>query len=300
MSVGRHRAGWVNTAAMSWRTLSDNLSFAVFSLLSLFLLIFSSSQPVAVEKFRMALVDRLAPAMDVLGRPVAAAENAVRSVSEYVHIKQENERLRQENARLAQWQNAAVVMEKENRELRGLLNYKPEPQFSFVSARIIADTGGPFMRNVVITAGKLDGAREGMAAIASGALIGRIVESGDWSSRIMLITDINSRIPVSVTGSGDNAILAGDGASGLKLLYLPQNAEIKAGDRIVTSGHGGVFPPNIPVGTVVADKDGMGYSVVPLAGLSRVNQVRLVDFHLAGGQLNPMTSAMRRGADWQN
>src|SRR5580704_12656089 len=103
----------------------------------------------------------------------------------------------------------------------GLLHFKTEPGIAYISARVIADTGGPFVRGLIVTAGKVDGVREGMAAMTGDGLIGRVIEAGDWSSRVLLITDLNSRIPVTVAGSGERAILAGDNSAMPKLVYLP-------------------------------------------------------------------------------
>jgi rod shape-determining protein MreC len=184
-------------------------------------------------------------------------------------------------------------LREENKELRGLLNYKTEPSASFISARVIAETGGAFVRSLIVTAGKEDGVREGMAVMTGDGLIGRVVEVGDWSARLLLITDMNSRIPVMVTGTGDHAILAGDNTPEPKLLYLPLESDVKTGARIVTSGHGGIFPPNIPVGVVTSGGHG-ALDVAPIAPLGRINQVRLIDFTLAGGALNPVAAKVQQ------
>ncbi len=157
---------------------------------------------------------------------------------------------------------------------------------------MIADTGGAFVRSLVVTAGKVDGVREGMAAMTGEGLVGRVVEGGDWSARILLITDMNSRIPVTVSDTGDHAILAGDNTPQPKLLYLPQDADVKAGARVMTSGHGGIFPPNLPVG-VVAGTDHGEVEIAPLATFGRINQIRLVDFNLAGGPFNPIAAKVQ-------
>ncbi len=127
----------------------------------------------------------------------------------YLSLREENAKLRQDSLQLKEWQNAAANLDRENHELRALLRFKTEPRFAYISARVIADTGGPFSRGLIVTAGKLDGVREGMAATTGDGLIGRVVDAGDWSSRVVLITDLNSRIPVTVMGSGDRAIMAG-------------------------------------------------------------------------------------------
>ncbi|MDD5585494.1 MAG: rod shape-determining protein MreC, partial [Alphaproteobacteria bacterium] len=270
-------------------------SFVLFLALALGRLVLGRSKPVVLEHVRARVMDGMTPVLGAMARPMTAIETAARRVTDYFQLQSENERLRAENAQMAQWQNAALALENENRELRSLLNYKTEPQVAYISARVIADAGGPFVRSLVVTAGREDGAREGMAAMTGEGLIGRVVEVGEWSSRILLITDLNSRIPVTVTGSGEHAILAGDNAPKPKLLYLPQDAVLQPGVRVMTSGHGGVFPPDLPVGVVTSTERGV-YEITPLASLGRINQVRLIDFHLKGGAFNPMTDRIEASA----
>jgi rod shape-determining protein MreC len=269
--------------------LAHRYSFLLFIAVAFALLIFGRMQPHAVESARTRAVDTLAPVMDALARPMAMAGNLVRDAHDYVSLRADNARLRADNAQLKEWQNAASILQKENNDLRDLLKFKTEPGLAYISARVIADTGGAFARGLIVTAGKLDGVREGMAAMTGDGLIGRVVEAGDWSSRVVLITDLNSRIPVTVVGSGERAILAGDNSVSPKLQFLPQDAVLTPGAKVVTSGHGGVFPPNLPVGLVVENSHGF-YSIATAADLGRINYVRLVDFNLQGGDFNPVAA----------
>jgi rod shape-determining protein MreC len=289
MPVRPRTTGWSYIIAIPWRALNQRFSFILFMAMAIGLLIIGHVQPSLVEGTRTHIVDSIAPALDAIARPMAAAENAITRVKTYLSLQEENERLRQGNAQLTQWQNALVALQNENRDLRALLHFKTEPGLAYISARVIADTGGPFVRGLIVTAGKVDGVREGMAAMTGDGLIGRVIEVGDWSSRVLLITDLNSRIPVTIAGSGDRAILSGDNSNTPKLLYLPQDAVLNPGARVVTSGHGGIFPPSLPIGTVAESARG-GYAVVPAADLGRISYVRLVDFSLKGGAFNPIQS----------
>ena len=292
MPVRPRSSGWGYVHAISWRVLTQRYSFILFIMLALGMLIFGRVQPNLVEKTRTHVMDSLAPVLDAISRPMLATENVVANAKSYFALREENARLIAGNQEMKQWQNAVVAMQDENRELRSLLHFQTEPGLSYISARVIADTGGPFVRGLIVTAGKLDGVREGMAAMTGDGLIGRVIEAGDWSSRILLITDLNSRIPVTVAGSGDRAILAGDNSAQPKLYYLPQDAVLTPGARVTTSGHGGVFPPNLPIGAVVETSHG-AYGLVPLADLGRINYVRLVDFNLKGGTFNPMAAKIQ-------
>lgn len=287
-SSGRSSAA----AALSWRRLSHRFSFLFCTGAAFFLLILSRTQPEAVSSMRAQTLDTLAPVLDALARPAQVIEGAGAFLHDLAYLRADNLRLRSENAHLIEWQNAVVLLEKENRDLRALLNFKPEPRYSYISARVIADTGGAYARGLVITAGKTDGVREGMAAITGEGLVGRVVEVGAWSSRVWLISDLNSRIPVVIMETGDRALLAGDNSAQPKLLYLGRDVSVPEGAHVVTSGHGGVFPPNLPVGILKENARGV-YSVIPAADLGRISHVRLVDFELEGGAFNAIGNKIR-------
>jgi len=295
MQIHTNRPGWVTTTAMSWRVMAQRFSFVLFLLFSVGLLIVGHNKPAALEHFRTRVIDGLSPALSVLSRPMALADSFSGRIQSYRSLLAENTRLRADNENLVRWQNAALAMANENKELRGLLHYKAEPSLAYISARVIADTGGAFVRSLVVTAGEVDGVRQGMAAMTGEGLVGRVVEVGEWSSRVLLITDMNSRIPVMITDTGDHAILAGDNEPHPKLLYLPQDMDIRVGARVMTSGHGGIFPPNLPVG-VVASVDHGVIEVAPMATFGRINQIRLVDFNLAAGAFNPIAAKINSGS----
>ncbi|MFA4994459.1 MAG: rod shape-determining protein MreC [Bdellovibrionales bacterium] len=279
-------------AVLSWRGFFQRFSFVLFVGLAAFLLILTRTQPEAISSLRTHTLDIVAPLLDVLARPALIIEDARVSLRSIVSLRAENKRLYEENRHLIEWQNAVVTLEKENRELRALLKFKTEPRQTYVSARVIADTGGAHARGLIITAGKSDGVREGMAAMTGEGLIGRVIEVGAWSSRVWLISDLNSRIPVMIAETGDRAILAGDNTPQPKLLFLARDASVSGGARVVTSGHGGIFPPNLPIGVLRETEHGT-FDVIPAADLGRVTYVRLVDFSLEGGALNPIENKLR-------
>jgi len=276
---------------MSWRVLGHRFSFILFMALSAGLLVIGHAQPDVIEQVRVKTVDLVSPVLDVMAQPLDAMEDLAARLQSYHAVLAENEKLRADNASLVRWQNKALSLAAENTELKSLLNYKNEPAAAYISARVIADTGGAYARSLIVTAGTVDGVRAGMAAMAGDGLIGRVIEVGDWSSRILMITDINSRIPVVVTPVGDQAILGGDNKPNPKLLYLPQDSNVREGMRVMTSGHGGVFPPHVPVGVVATSRQGQ-FEVVPFASLGRISQVKLIDFSLAGGVANKLARTL--------
>jgi rod shape-determining protein MreC len=163
-----------------------------------------------------------------------------------------------------------------------------------VTARVIANSGGAYARSVMANAGRENGVVRGEAAVTGEGLVGRVSEVGSRAARILLVTDLNSRVPVIVEGSRQRAVLAGDNSEHPRLRYLEAGAAIRIGDRIVTSGQGGVFPPGLPVG-VVAVFDGELARVELFVELSRVDYLRLVDYGLADALPSPLPLAPRSG-----
>src|SRR5262249_48700346 len=160
-----------------------------------------------------------------------------------------------ENERLLNWQQTALKLASENRRLRELLKLTPDPAATFITARVIASSGGAYVRSLMVRAGSANGVARGQAAVAGEGLVGRVSEVGSRAARVILVTDLNSRVPVVVEGSQQRAMLTGDNSERPFLRYLDTSAQLKVGDRVVTSGQGGVFPPGLPVG-VVASLDG--------------------------------------------
>ena len=196
-------------------------------------------------------------------------------------LREENGRLREENARLLAWQTAARRLENENEGLRGLANFREGPEASFITARIVGDSVSAYVRGALLNVGRRVGVAAGQAVVTGEGLAGRIAEVGDNSSRVLFVTDVNSRLPVLIERTRERAILAGDNSSQLRLTLLQSLQGVQRGDRIITSGHGGSFPVGIPVGEVVETGEGH-VRVRPFADFSRLEFVRVVDYGVTG------------------
>jgi rod shape-determining protein MreC len=244
------------------------------------LLVLAKADAVLVERLRSAIVDTAMPLLDVLARPMAAVDKAIGTVRELASIRAENARLREDNARLLLWQDMARRLEKENARLRELLAAADEPARAFVSARVIGDSGGPFLRTMLLNAGAAHGIGKGQGVVTSLGLVGRIAEVGERSSRMLLLTDLNSRLPVRLEKTRHRAILAGDNSAEPKLEYLPFDAEAEPGERVLTSGDGGMVPQGLPVG-IVAKVGADGVAVRLYAELERLEFVRVLRLAVA-------------------
>jgi rod shape-determining protein MreC len=263
------------------RLATQRFAYSAFILVSLAVIVLGRADAALVERVRSMTGDFFSPVLSVLSQPVAAVSGAADRVRNAVLVYQENDRLRADNAILLQWQQAARQLETENAELRNLTNYYPEATAWFTTGEVIGTAGGAYSRNLLINRGSADGVAKGQAVASGEGLVGRIAEIGGRASRVLLLTDLNSRIPVSLDSTHERAILAGDNTDQPQLIYLPPHAKPQLGDKIVTSGDGGVFPPGLVVGSVTSIV-GSTVRVEPASDLSRVEYLRVIDFGLSG------------------
>lgn len=248
----------------------------VFVFAALVTLLFSAVNPQGVGTIRAATLDAIGPVLGTISKPVQSAVLFVRDVSGLSELQADNARLEQENLRLREWYQAALLLEAENKSLRDLLHVKIEPENRYITARILADAANTFVKSLLVDAGMNDGVQKGQAVISGEGVIGRVVEAGNNVSRVLLVTDINSRVPILVEDSSQHAILAGQNDENPVLVHLPPDSEIKSGARIITSGYGGVFPHGLPIGRVTIGADGV-YKVQLFADFDRLIHVRIVD-----------------------
>jgi rod shape-determining protein MreC len=261
--------------------MAQRASTPFFIFLATMFMVLGKADVLLFDRLRIVIVDATAPIFEAVSQPITTAAAGVRNIGDMLDVFSENQRLREDNARLLEWQDAAWRLEAENERLRKLVNLAPDGARSEISAQVIANSGGAFARNVLVSAGSRDGVARGQAALTADGLVGRVAEVGERASRILLLTDLNSRIPVVLESTRDRAVMAGDNSDQPYLLYLPASAKVAVGDRIVTGGSGGVFPPGLRVG-VVASVEGMTVRIEPYAELPRLDYVRIVDFGLEG------------------
>ena len=263
------------------RAMAQRFAFLFLLVAAGGVLLVGKADPKIFDQARMAVTDAVAPVLDALSRPIATGAAIVEEANHLVDLRGKNADLRAENARLIQWHTAARNLAAENERLRELLRFVPDNPSQFISARVIADSGGAFVRSMLVNAGARDGVRAGLPVVVGEGLIGRVVDSGERVSRVLLIDDLNSRIPVVVGPNRERAVLAGDNSLHPKLIYLAANAQVAKGARIATSGQGGVFPPGIPVGAV-SSIDSNGARAETFVSASALEYVRIIDYGLAG------------------
>jgi rod shape-determining protein MreC len=270
------REAFAGRATISWRAFAQRFSSALLALISVALIVFGKIDGGAVEQVRSRTADAAAPLLGAIQRPVATIRDSIANSQGLFDLAHENAMLRAENARLQEWHAAALKLEAQNEVLRAMANLAPATAPVLKTEPIIGEPGGLYVRSILIAGGAHDGLSRGQAAMVGPGLVGRITELGAVSARVLLITDLNSRVPVILEGTRTHAILAGDNSSRPYLLYLPKAASVNIGDRVVTAGHDGVFPTGLAIGKIVSIENGE-IRVEPIADLERLEYVSVVD-----------------------
>lgn len=209
-----------------------------------------------VERLRIEIIDRVIPNFAWATYPLTGAINIIRSARSYAGIYQQNQELRRELQQMKAWKEAALQQEQENARLQDLNNVRLDPKFVKITGVVLADSGSPFRQTVLLNIGKRDGIVDGWAAMDGIGLVGRIAGVGERTSRVVLLSDTASRVAVTIESNGQTALLIGDNTSNPLIDFLEDPETVRPGDRVMTSGDGGVFPPGILVGQVTQTQSG--------------------------------------------
>jgi len=228
-----------------------------------------------VERFRMAVIDRVVPNMEWAMAPVTATMNIVRDFQSYQRIYEQNQELRRELQQMKAWKEAALQLELKNARLLDLNNVRLDPDLTYVTGVVLTDSGSPFRKSVLLNIGERDGLRDGLAAMDGIGLVGRVSGLGQETSRVLLLTDNNSRLPITIQPSGQTAILFGDNSPWPVIEFLEKPELVRPGDRVVTSGDGGVFPADLLVGQLEESREGR-YQVRLAADFERLAFLRIL------------------------
>ena len=209
-----------------------------------------------VERFRMMVIDAVVPNFEWAMAPVTGVANLLSDFQSYQRLARQNSDLRRELQDMKSWREAAIQLDQENARLRELINVQLDPQLTRITGVVLADSGSPFRQSVLLNVGSRDGILDGWPAMDGIGLVGRISGVGEKTARVMLVTDTSSQIPVTIQPSGQRAILSGDNTINPVLQFIEDPDQVKPGDRIVTSGDGGVFPADLLVGQLARGTDG--------------------------------------------
>ncbi len=271
----RHNTGNNLTGLGSSLWDGASLSTPILIIISILLMFLSVFKPQVFDSTRVKIVDLFSPVLFVVSLPFQQIAIFLHDVNGVAQLQADNLRLTEENAKLRNWYQIALLLDSENKSLRELLNLDIDPSYENISARVISDVGNTYVKSVIVSAGSSDGVKKGAAVLSGDGLIGRVIEVGNKTSRILLVTDINSRVPVVVEDTGHHAIMSGTNNIRPRLIHIPQDTEISKNVRLITSGYGGLYPYGLPVGRVVIN-DKKIQEVDLFSNSNRLQIVRIV------------------------
>ncbi|MFA5120779.1 rod shape-determining protein MreC [Zavarzinia sp.] len=267
----------VNSLTAPIKVLAQRFAFLALLVLSVGLIILGKVDSMLIERGRAVVVDLAAPVLDLVAKPLASVKSGIAAIDTWVNLYEENQALHEENERLRAWASTARRLAIENATYRDLLHVRTEPQVRFVTARIIGEGGGPFVRTVVVDAGTASGVKSGQVGLTGSGVVGRVLAAGNEASRLLLLTDLNSRVPVALEGAQARGVLEGDNSALPRLSYLAPGIRVHPGDRVVTSGIGGMFPPGLPVGAVETVTNGV-VRVRPWVRFDKLDFIKIVEY----------------------
>jgi len=264
------------------KVLARRLFVVILFLLSFFFILLSKVDSVVIEAANKAALDVTGPVMQLVEYPARIIHRVYTYFYDISHIYAENRALRAENKQMMMLQNKVRALEVENQLLGRLLNYVPPADATFISAKIIAESGDNFTHMLLVYIGD-EVVKKGQIVLSDESVIGRIDEVGEHYARVILVTDINSKIPVVVERTRARAILSGNNTVMPQLMFLRSQADVQEGDVIVTSGVGGMFPAGLPIGFVNSVRNGE-ITIETIADIGRIEYVRIVDYGLSNDE----------------
>ena len=264
-------------ARLARRPRQFRLAMPVLILVSICLLVLSRLDHLSTHAVRWRVTEVMAPLLSALFAPLEPVRWAARQVPELFKASRELEQVRDENQKLKSWEWRAKELERKLQDVSELARTVRETGFEFVTARVIANSSGAFVRSVMINAGRDQAVQVGHPVLSGDGIVGRVVDTGGAAARVLLLTDLNSRIPVLVGRNAVRAVLSGDNGPDPRLTYLPADAAITPGDDVVTSGIGGLFPRGLKIGTVADTPRGL--RVKPGSNLDALEYVSVLLYH---------------------
>jgi len=250
METSREDVGIAIRSAFLKKGTQQRFSLFALIIFSIILIYVETIEAKPLDYLRSFIKDTIYRGSVIVSFPSKGFKSVFSTVENHLNIYNENIKLKEENAQLKEQIYDPGFLIFENKQLRQLLDEQVTSSANFVSARVIFDKQSPYLNSFIINSGSNKEIKNGMAVLDGKNFVGRIVDVNFFSSRVLLVTDLNSKIPVSIEPSGHQAILSGHGTKEPTLEYLPKNHTVQSGNKVYTSGKEGIFTPGIPIGEV--------------------------------------------------
>lgn len=257
--------------------------FSLFALviISLLLIFAETIETKPLNVVRSFFKDTIYRGSVLVSMPGKSFSSFSQSVETHFNLYKNYNEIKKENDELRNIISKSDFLELQENQLEKLIQEQKGTSANRVNARVLIDKQSPYLNSFVINIGTNKNIKNGMAVLSKENFIGRIVDVNYFSSRVLLITDLNSKIPVILEPSGYHGILSGHGANKPSIDYLPANPDISDGDIIYTSGKEGIFSAGIPIAEALLEDD-----LVEASLFVDLNQITFVSVVLAKGNLN--------------
>lgn len=252
----------------------EKLELLFFSILAVFLIFTSKINPDFTNEISYKIIEVSRPVASVIEAPFKLGSKIIKGTKYLIFIKHENDRLLKENTKVQKLYAEAINIQKENEQLKKISNFVEKYEIEYKTARVIYKTDSGEILSVLINAGKDQNIKKDSIVLGNKGMVGRIVEIYPNLSRVLLINNSNSRIPIITSESRTRGILGGNGTNNLEILYLDDKHKIEEGEDVYTSSDANMITPGIIVGKVIKVKD-VNVEVKPYENLNNVNLVTI-------------------------
>jgi len=275
METSREDVGIAIRSAFLRRGTQQRFSLFALIVFSIILIYVDTIETKPLNYLRSFIKDTIYRGSVIVILPSKAYKGIFGAAESHLNLFNENIKLKEENAQLKEQIYDPGFLIFENKQLRQLLDEQVTSSANYVSARVIIDKQSPYLNSFIINSGSNKEIKNGLAVLDGQNFIGRVVDVNFFSSRILLVTDLNSKIPVLVEPSGYHAILSGRGTNEPTLEYLPKDHKVQSGNKVYTSGKEGIFAPGIPIGEVKMDAEKVFVSL-----FSDISQIMFININL--------------------
>ncbi len=267
-----------------FRIFIRKLLVAALFVSALVFIMLSKADTLILNKISNSVSRGFSPVIQVMQFPAEVVYAIYDKIRDISLVYSENKQLKAENTELLMLKNQVRTLKAENKLLGQMLNYAPPPEATYITAKIVAEEGDGFSHSLIAYSENASQVRKGQVVLGAESVVGRVESVSGSYIRVLLFTDINSRVPVILERNRIRGILSGDNTTVPKLLFTAAGSDIKEGDMVVTSGVAGVFPTGLPIGVVSKiTKDAI--AVETISDIERLEYVKIVDYGVYDGML---------------
>ena len=255
----------------------SNLFLTILFIFTFILILFNKTDYVIVNKIKSYSIDVITPTVGIINFPIKVTANAIKTINEIRFLQKENLKLKEEVIRLKKWQTLAIKNQRENKAYKKLLDSTVSNINVIKTASVISQSSKIYAKTILINAGINHGVSVDMSVINERGLVGKIISSTKNNSKVILINDQNSSVPVKTISNNFFAIVRGAmNGRYLTSSFTKDEKKPKTGDLLLTSGNANIFPQDILVGKVVDVKED-NFLILPYVDFDNIEFVQVID-----------------------